>query len=61
MSRDLKDLINALEAQDEVQTDYELTVRELKEEVGRLKFTNKEQKILIQEAVIHNLSPLPWD
>lgn len=49
MSRDLKDLINALEEKNEVQTDYELTFRELKEEVGRLKFTNKEQKILIQE------------
>jgi len=49
MSRDLKDLINALEEKNQAQTNYEISVRELKEEIERLKFTNKEQQILIQE------------
>ena len=49
MSRDLKDLIDALEEKNEVQTEFEVNVRDLKEEIERLKFTNREQKILIQE------------
>ncbi len=49
MSRDLKDLIDALEEKNQEQTEFEVNVRDLKEEIERLKFTNKEQKRLIQE------------
>ena len=48
MSRDLKDLIDALEEKNQTQIDYEVNVRDLKEEIERLKFTVNEQKLLIQ-------------
>ena len=49
MSKNLKDLIDALEEKTQAQTEFEINVRELKEENERLKFTIKEQQLLIEE------------
>ena len=49
MSRDLKDLIDSIEAKNDTQNELERTVDFLQEEVKRLNFTLKEQKILIGE------------
>ena len=49
MSKNLKDLIDALEEKTQAHTEFEINVRELKEENERLKFTIKEQQLLIEE------------
>ena len=48
MTPDLKDLINSVETQDKTQSELEQTIKLLKDEISRLKFTIKEQRILIQ-------------
>lgn len=48
MTPDLKDLINTVETQDKSQSELEQTIKLLKDDISRLKFTIKEQKILIQ-------------
>ncbi len=45
MTPDLKDLINTVETKDQTQAEF---IKLLKDEISRLKFTIKEQKILIQ-------------
>lgn len=48
MTPHLKDLINSVETHDKSQSELEQTVKLLKDEISKLKFTIKEQKILIQ-------------
>ena len=48
MSKDLKDLINTVEKESQSQAELEKTIHSLKEEINRLEFTVKEQKILIE-------------
>ena len=48
MTPDLKDKINSVENQDKTQSELEQTIKLLKDEISRLKFTIKEQKVLIQ-------------
>lgn len=48
MTPDLKDIINSVETQVNMQSELEQTIKLLKEEISKLKFTIKEQKILIQ-------------
>jgi chromosome segregation ATPase len=49
MSRDIKDLINDLDQKGQIESDFEITIRILKEEIDKLNFTIKEQKVFIQE------------
>ena len=49
MSRDLKDLIDSIENKNRSHAELEREVESLKEEVRRLEFTVKEQKLLIQD------------
>jgi len=49
MSRDLKDLIDSIEIKNRSHAELERTVESLREELRRLAFTVKEQKLLIQE------------
>ena len=44
----MKDKINSVENQDKTQSELEQTIKLLKDEISRLKFTIKEQKVLIQ-------------
>ncbi|MHA1254495.1 MAG: hypothetical protein ACTSPS_02725, partial [Promethearchaeota archaeon] len=48
MTPHLKDIINSVETEDKTQSELEQTVKLLKDEISKLKFTIKEQKILIQ-------------
>ena len=48
MSRDLKDMINTVEKKSKSQAELEQKIQSLKEEVNRMNFTTKEQKILIE-------------
>ncbi|MFX0156306.1 MAG: HEAT repeat domain-containing protein [Candidatus Hodarchaeota archaeon] len=48
MSKDLKDLINTVEKKTRSQAELEKTISSLKEEINRLKYTIKEQKLLIE-------------
>ncbi len=48
MTPHLKDIINSVETEDKTQFELEQTVKLLKDEISKLKFTIKEQKILIQ-------------
>jgi len=48
MSKDLKDLIDTVEKETHSQAQLEQIISSLKEEINRLKFTVKEQKLLIE-------------
>ncbi len=48
MSRDIRELIDTIETKNDAYTQLERTIEELREEIQRLKFTNKEQRLLIQ-------------
>ena len=48
MTPDLKNIINSVETEDKTQSELEQTIKLLKDEISKLKFTIKEQKILIQ-------------
>jgi len=48
MSKDLKDLINTVEEETQSQAELEKIIHSLKEEINKLEFTVKEQKILIE-------------
>lgn len=48
MSKDLKDLIDTVEKDTQSEAELEKTIHSLKEEINRLEFTVKEQKILIE-------------
>jgi len=49
MNRDLKDLINTVEKETKSRSELEATINSLKEDINRLKFTIKEQHLLIEE------------
>ncbi|MFX1374653.1 MAG: HEAT repeat domain-containing protein [Promethearchaeota archaeon] len=49
MNRDLKELINTVEEETKSRAELEATINSLKEETNRLKFTIKEQQLLIEE------------
>lgn len=48
MSRDLKDMINTVEKNSKSQAELEQKIQSMKEEVNRMNFTIKEQKLLIE-------------
>ena len=49
MSRDIKDIINTVEKETKSRSELEATINSLKKEINRLKFTIKEQHLLIEE------------
>ena len=49
MSKDLKDLINLVEEETKSRSELESIINSLNEEINRLKFTIKEQQLLIEE------------
>ena len=48
MSKDLKDLIDSVEKETKSRAELEHIINSLKEEINRLEFTSKEQKLLIE-------------
>ncbi|UCD00435.1 MAG: HEAT repeat domain-containing protein, partial [Promethearchaeota archaeon] len=52
MSKDLKNLIDTVEKETHTEAELEKTIHSLKEEINRLEFTIKEQKILIENLKI---------
>ncbi|TFG06836.1 MAG: hypothetical protein EU539_06605 [Promethearchaeota archaeon] len=63
MSRNLKDLIDAIEEKNEKETQYEVSINQLKEEIEKLKFTISEQKKIIQEQneILSKSQDIPGD
>ena len=63
MTPDLKNIINSVETEDKTQSELEQTIKLLKDEISKLKFTIKEQKILIQnqKAKTHQKMEVPED
>ncbi|MFX1322545.1 MAG: HEAT repeat domain-containing protein [Promethearchaeota archaeon] len=49
MSKEIKDLLDTVEEENKVRAEFEQTVDVLKEEINRLNFTIKEQKLLIED------------
>ncbi|MFW9784074.1 MAG: hypothetical protein ACFFFB_17450, partial [Candidatus Heimdallarchaeota archaeon] len=49
MNKELKDIINTVEKETKTRAELESLITGLKEEINRLKFTIKEQQILIEE------------
>ena len=48
MNQNTKDLIDIAEEKDKIQTQYEHQISSLKEEIKRLNYTIKDQRILIE-------------
>ena len=63
MTPDLKDMIDSVEEKNKTQSEFEQTIKFLKEETTRLNFTINEQKLLIQEQKekIKNSVEVPED
>ncbi|MFW9864838.1 MAG: HEAT repeat domain-containing protein [Candidatus Thorarchaeota archaeon] len=49
MSKDLKDLIDTIEKETKTRSELDSIIKSLKEEINRLKFTIREQQLLIEE------------
>jgi chromosome segregation ATPase len=49
MSKDLKDLIDTVEKETKTRSELDTIIKSLKEEISRLKFTIREQQLLIEE------------
>ncbi|MFX1490073.1 MAG: HEAT repeat domain-containing protein [Promethearchaeota archaeon] len=49
MSKDLKDLIDTVEKETKTRSELDSIIKSLKEEINRLKFTIREQQLLIEE------------
>ena len=48
MDQNIKDLIDIVEEKNQIHTQYEKTIESLREEINRLKYTIKDQRILIE-------------